>query len=39
MSSETIGLIGVGILVVLFFLRMWVGLAMLVMGIVGYAYL
>ena len=37
MSPEYIGLIGVGILVVLLFMRMWVGLAMAVIGFLGYA--
>ncbi|MFC1946274.1 TRAP transporter large permease, partial [Chloroflexota bacterium] len=39
MSTETVGLIGIGILVVLLFARMWIGMAMLVIGLVGYAYL
>jgi C4-dicarboxylate transporter DctM subunit len=37
MSPEYIGLIGVGFLVVLLFMRMWVGLAMAVLGFLGYA--
>lgn len=37
MSPEYIGLIGVGFLVVLLFMRMWVGLAMAVIGFLGYA--
>jgi tripartite ATP-independent transporter DctM subunit len=39
MSPETIGLIGVGILIVLLFLRMWVGMTMAVVGFLGYAYI
>ena len=35
MSPETIGLIGIAILVVLLFSKMWVGLSMLIVGFVG----
>lgn len=39
MSSEIVGLIGIVILIVLLFSRMWLGLAMALVGIFGYAYL
>ena len=38
MSPEIIGLIGVAILVVLLFLRVWIGIAMGVVGFLGFAY-
>ena len=37
MSPEIVGLIGVALLVVLLFLRVWVGIAMLVIGFLGFA--
>jgi len=39
MSPETVGIIGIAILVVLLFARMWIGLAMAIIGFLGYAYL
>lgn len=39
MSPELIGLIGIGILLVLFALRMLVGVSMLMVGFLGYCYL
>jgi tripartite ATP-independent transporter DctM subunit len=39
MSPEMVGLLGVGILVVLLFLRVWVGMAMAIIGFLGFAYL
>jgi C4-dicarboxylate transporter DctM subunit len=39
MSPETIGIIGVILLVVLLFSRMWIGAAMTLIGFIGYAYL
>jgi C4-dicarboxylate transporter DctM subunit len=39
MSSETIGIIGIILLVVLLFSRMWIGAAMTLIGFIGYAYL
>jgi C4-dicarboxylate transporter DctM subunit len=39
MSHETIGLIGIAFLIVLLFLRMWVALAMALVGFFGIAYL
>ena len=35
MSPEAIGLIGIGILVVLLFSKMWVGMSMMLVGFVG----
>jgi len=35
MSPETVGLIGIGILVLLLFSKMWVGISMLLVGFVG----
>jgi C4-dicarboxylate transporter DctM subunit len=37
MSPEIVGLLGVGILVVLLFLRVWIGIAMGVVGFLGFA--
>jgi len=39
MSPEIVGLIGVGVLVVLLFLRMWIGIAMAIVGFLGFAYI
>jgi tripartite ATP-independent transporter DctM subunit len=39
MSPEVVGAIGVVILVVLLFLRVWVGIAMALIGFLGFAYL
>lgn len=39
MSPEAVGYISVGVLIVLLFLRMWIGLAMALVGFLGYAYL
>jgi tripartite ATP-independent transporter DctM subunit len=39
MSPEIVGLIGVALLVVLLFLRVWVGITMLVIGFLGFAYI
>jgi C4-dicarboxylate transporter DctM subunit len=39
MSPEIVGLIGIGVLVVLLFLRMWIGIAMAVVGFLGFAYI
>ncbi len=39
MSPETVGIIGIAILVVLLFARMWIGLAMAMIGFLGFAYL
>lgn len=39
MSPETTGLIGLILLVVLLFFRMWIGAAMAMVGFLGYAYL
>ena len=39
MSPEVVGAIGVAILVVLLFLRVWVGIAMALIGFLGFAYI
>ena len=39
MSSETIGVIGIILLVVLLLCRMWIGLAMAFVGVFGFAVL
>lgn len=39
MSPELVGLIGIAVLLVLVFCRVWIGAAMAVVGLVGYAYL
>lgn len=39
MSPETIGLIGVGVLIVLLFFRVWVGIAMALVGFLGFAWI
>jgi C4-dicarboxylate transporter DctM subunit len=39
MSSETVGLIGIILLVALLFSRMWIAAAMTLIGFVGYAYI
>jgi C4-dicarboxylate transporter DctM subunit len=39
MSPETVGLIGIGILVVLMFFRVWVGMTMAIVGFLGFAYI
>lgn len=39
MSPETIGIIGVVVLLVLIFLRVWIGFAMITVGFVGYLIL
>lgn len=39
MSSELIGIIGVVVMLVLIFMRVWIGAAMILVGFLGYAYL
>ena len=39
MSPEIIGFIGIAALLVLVFLRVWVGFAMALVGLAGYVYL
>ena len=39
MSPETVGFIGIGVLIVLLFLRVWVGMAMVIVGFLGFAYI
>jgi len=39
MSSELVGIIGVVIMLILIFMRVWVGVAMIVVGFLGFAYL
>jgi len=39
MSPETIGIIGICVLIVLLFARMWIGASMALIGFVGYAYI
>jgi len=39
MSPEIVGLLGVAVLVVLLFLRVWVGIAMAAVGFLGFAYI
>jgi C4-dicarboxylate transporter, DctM subunit len=39
MSPELVGIIGLVVLIVLMFLRMWIGAAMAIAGFVGFAYL
>ena len=39
MSSELIGAIGIVVLIVLIFMRIWIGAAMLLVGALGYGYL
>ena len=39
MSPEIIGFIGIAVLLILVFLRIWVGFAMALVGFVGYFYL
>ena len=39
MSSPLIGVIGIVILLILIFLRFWIGFAMLIIGFLGYAYI
>lgn len=39
MSPEVVGAIGIAILVVLLFLRVWVGIAMALIGFLGFAYI
>ena len=39
MSPEIVGVIGVVIMLVLIFMRVWVGLAMIIVGFLGFAYL
>lgn len=39
MSPETVGFIGIGILIILLFLRIWVGMAMVIVGFLGFAYI
>ena len=39
MSPETVGLIGIGVLIILLFFRVWVGMAMAIVGFVGFAYI
>jgi C4-dicarboxylate transporter DctM subunit len=39
MSTEIIGVIGIAVLIVLIFLRIWIGVCMVLVGFVGYAIL
>ena len=39
MSPETTGLVGLMLLIVLLFARMWIGAAMAMVGFLGYAYI
>jgi len=39
MSPEVVGIIGVVIMIALIFLRIWVGVAMIIVGFLGFAYL
>lgn len=39
MSSESVGIIGVVVMLILIFMRTWVGVAMIVVGFLGFAYL
>lgn len=39
MNPETVGIIGIGLLVVLLFFRLWIGAAMAIVGFLGFAYL
>ncbi|HJX12970.1 MAG TPA: TRAP transporter large permease [Dehalococcoidales bacterium] len=39
MSPEVVGIIGLAVLIVLLFLRMWIGFAMAFVGFFGYAFL
>lgn len=39
MSPETIGIIGVAVVIILLFARMWIGAAMAIVGFLGTAYL
>ena len=39
MSPEIVGLIGIALLVVLLFMRVWVGIAMGIVGFLGFAYI
>jgi len=39
MSPEIVGVIGLAIMILLIFMRVWIGLAMMVVGFLGYAYL
>ena len=39
MSPEAAGLLGIGILIALLFLRVWVGMAMVIVGFLGFAYI
>ncbi|MFH1646417.1 MAG: TRAP transporter large permease [Chloroflexota bacterium] len=39
MSPEVVGIVGLAVLVVLLFLRMWIGFAMAFVGFFGFAYL
>jgi tripartite ATP-independent transporter DctM subunit len=39
MSAEAVGLLGIGILIALLFLRVWVGMAMVIVGFLGFAYI
>ncbi len=39
MSSELVGIIGVLVMLVLIFMRVWVGAAMILVGFLGFAYL
>ena len=39
MSPELVGIIGVVIMLILIFMRVWVGVAMIVVGFLGFAYL
>lgn len=39
MSTEAVGFIGLGVVLVLIFMKIWVGAAMALVGFLGYAYL
>lgn len=39
MSPEIVGFLGIGVLVTILFLRMWVGLSMAIVGFLGFAYI
>ncbi len=39
MSPEIVGLLGIAVLVALLFMRVWVGIAMAVVGFLGFAYI
>ena len=39
MSPETVGIIGLILLIILLFARMWIGAAMSLVGFLGYSYI